>query len=67
MVTEPPDYAGIARKVMRTDIYEEAMKELGVTHGGPNEDPETFFDGGKFDPRDPEGYVKSFSVHSLMS
>jgi nitrate/nitrite transport system substrate-binding protein len=67
MLAEKPDYAAVARKVMRTDIYEEAMNELGVAHGGTNQDPETFFDGGTFDPRDPEGYVKSFNVHSLTS
>ena len=30
---------------MRADIYEEAMKELGYAHGGPNDEPETLFDG----------------------
>src|SRR6186713_1620582 len=45
MVTGAPDYEGVAKQVMRTDIYEEAMKELGVQHGGLSEAPETFFDG----------------------
>ena len=31
MVKGAPDYAGVAKKVMRPDIYLEAMKELGVT------------------------------------
>ena len=31
----------------------EAMKELGVTHGGPNNDAETLFDGVTFDPAKP--------------
>ena len=31
MVTGAPDYAGVASKVMRGDIYTEAMKEIGVT------------------------------------
>src|SRR5688500_8203841 len=56
MVTEAPDYAGIAKKVMRSDIYEEAMKELGYAHGGASDAPETFFDGVTFDPKDPEAY-----------
>ena len=34
MVEGAPDYEGVAKQVMRTDIYEEAMKEIGVTHGG---------------------------------
>src|SRR5687767_5422542 len=46
MVTGAPDYEGVAKQVMRTDIYEEAMKELGVEHAGQSDAPETFFDGG---------------------
>jgi len=29
-----PDYEGVAKQVMRSDIYEEAMKELGYAHAG---------------------------------
>src|SRR6266850_2683640 len=43
------DYDGIAKQVMRPDIYEEAMKEIGYAHGGSNSDPETLFDGVTFD------------------
>src|SRR6187431_3012555 len=31
MVKEAPDYQGVANRVMRPDIYLEAMKEMGVT------------------------------------
>ena len=31
MVKGAPDYAGVAKRVMRPDIYMEAMKEIGVT------------------------------------
>ena len=62
-----PDYAGVAKRVMRFDIYEEAMKELGVTHGGMNEEPEALFDGVTFNPKDPETYAKSFAIHNLAS
>jgi nitrate/nitrite transport system substrate-binding protein len=65
MVAGAPDYEGITKKVMRTDIYEEAMKEIGVTHGGLDNSPETLFDGVAFDPTNPEAYAKSFAVHSL--
>jgi nitrate/nitrite transport system substrate-binding protein len=65
MVEGKPDYEGVLKQVMRTDIYEEAMKELGVTHGGRNDEPETLFDGKTFDPKDPEGYAASFAVKSL--
>jgi nitrate/nitrite transport system substrate-binding protein len=65
MVEGPPDYDGIAKQVMRADLYEEAMKELGYLHGGPNTVPETLFDGVTFDPAKPEEYATSFAVHSL--
>ena len=42
------------------------MKEIGYTHGGLDNKPETFFDGSKFDPTgDLEAYAKSFSVTTL--
>ncbi len=65
MVTGTPDYEGVARRVMRADIYEEAMKEIGVTHGGLNNDLETLFDGAVFNPAEPEAYAKSFAVNNL--
>jgi len=65
MVEGPPDYEGVAKKVMRTDLYEEAMKEIGFAHGGPNGEPETFFDGMRFDPKQPEEYAASFAIHGL--
>ncbi len=61
------DYDGIAKQVMRPDIFEEAMKELGATHGGANADSETLFDGVKFDPANPEAYAKSFVVNNLKA
>ncbi len=51
---------------MRTDIYEDAMKEIGYAHGGLNNDKETLFDGVTFDPTgDLEAYAKSFAVNSV--
>jgi nitrate/nitrite transport system substrate-binding protein len=67
MVTGAPDYEGVAKQVMRTDIYEEAMKELGVTHGGMSDAPETLFDGSTFDPKEPEKFATSFAINSLKS
>jgi nitrate/nitrite transport system substrate-binding protein len=61
------DYDGIAKQVMRPDIYEAAMKEIGYTHGGANSDPETLFDGVTFDPSKPEDYAKSFAVKNLKA
>jgi nitrate/nitrite transport system substrate-binding protein len=61
-----PDYAGVTKKVMRADLYEEAMKEIGFAHGGLSQSPEKFFDGVTFDPAgDLEAFAKSFPVHSI--
>lgn len=65
MVAGTPDYDGVAKRVMRSDIYEEAMKEIGVTHGGLDNSPETLFDGKTFDPANPEAYATSFEVHNM--
>jgi nitrate/nitrite transport system substrate-binding protein len=65
MVEGPPDYEGIVKKVLRADLYEEAMKEIGYAHGGPNSEPETLFDGIQFDPAKPEEYAKRFAVNNL--
>ncbi len=63
-----PDYEGVTKEVMRADIYEEAMKEIGYTHGGLDEKPETLFDGVTFDPKaDLEAYAASFAVKSLKA
>ena len=51
---------------MRFDIYEEAMKEIGYTHGGVSTTKETLFDGTSFDPTgDMEAYAASFAVKTL--
>jgi nitrate/nitrite transport system substrate-binding protein len=67
MVPGTPDYKGVAKQVMRTDIYEEAMKEIGYKHGGKDDSPVTFFDGKVFDPKDPEKYATTFDVNSLKA
>lgn len=67
MVKEAPDYEGIARQVLRPDIYEEAMKEIGYKHGGASFEPETLFDGVTFDPAKAEEYATGFAVHSMSS
>jgi nitrate/nitrite transport system substrate-binding protein len=65
MVEGAPDYAGVAKQVMRPDLYEEAMKEIGAGHGGRNDSPETLFDGVTFDPAKPEEYAASFAIKNL--
>ena len=61
-----PDYAAVPKRVMRGDLYLEAMKELGVATKIAEEQKITLFDGA-FDGKDPEGYARSFPVHSIAS
>jgi nitrate/nitrite transport system substrate-binding protein len=65
MVEGAPDYKGVVKQVMRTDIYEEAMKEINYKHGGLDNKAETLFDGATFDPAKPEDYAKGFAVNGL--
>jgi nitrate/nitrite transport system substrate-binding protein len=66
MVTGAPDYEGVATKVMRGDIYTEALKEIGVTDRAQDDSAWEMFDGVKFDPKgDLEAYAKGFAVNSL--
>ena len=64
MVKGAPDYQGIVNKVMRPDIYTEAMKEMGVISKPKDMVPQKLFDG-MFDPKDPEKYANSFAINSL--
>jgi nitrate/nitrite transport system substrate-binding protein len=65
-VPSAPDYKGVAAQVMRGDLYEEAMKEIGYKHGGKSDAPETIL-GKVFDPKEPEKYATSFDVNSLKA
>lgn len=68
MVPSAPDYEGVAKQVMRGDLYAEAMKELGVTDRTQDDSGWEMFDGVKFDPKgDLEAYAKGFAVHSLKT
>jgi nitrate/nitrite transport system substrate-binding protein len=65
MLPSAPDYLGVAARVMRTDLYEAAMNELGLTHGRANFAPEQLLDGKVFDPAQPEKYAADFEITSL--
>ena len=66
MVSSAPDYEGVAKQVMRGDLYTEAMKEIGVTDRTADDTPWTMFDGVKFDPKgELEAYAKGFAVNSV--
>ena len=66
MVNGAPDYEGVAKQVMRADIYEEAMKEIGYAHGGAEQRRrKRSSTASTFDPADPEEYAKGFAVNNL--
>ena len=65
MVKGAPDYNGVVKKVLRPDIYLEAMKEMGVAKKVTEVTKFTLFDGKTFDVADPEKYATSFPVHGL--
>jgi nitrate/nitrite transport system substrate-binding protein len=67
MVKETPDYRALAKRVLRSDIYLEAMKELGVTKKVTEIQKFTLWDGATFDVADPERHARSFAVNSLAS
>jgi nitrate/nitrite transport system substrate-binding protein len=66
MTKSMPDYKGIVSRVMRQDIYQEAMKEIGVTQTVQDMQKLTLSDGLVFDPNDPEKYARSFPVHNIV-
>jgi nitrate/nitrite transport system substrate-binding protein len=61
-----PDYAGVTKKVMRPDLYLDAMKELGVKVTAQEEKTVTLFDS-TMDIKDPEKYARSFPVNSIVA
>jgi nitrate/nitrite transport system substrate-binding protein len=67
MVKGAPDYDGITRKVLRPDIYTEAMKEMGITKKVAEVQKFTLWDGVTFDAASPEKYATSFPINSLAS
>jgi nitrate/nitrite transport system substrate-binding protein len=64
MAKAAPDYDGIPKRVLRPDLYLDAMKELGVTTKIAEEQKITLFDS-VFDGKDAEKYARSFAVHSM--
>jgi nitrate/nitrite transport system substrate-binding protein len=65
MVKETPDYQGVVKRVLRPDIYLEAMKEINITPKTADLQKVAFGDGTTFDGSDPEKYAKSFAIHSM--
>ncbi|HEY5753285.1 MAG TPA: CmpA/NrtA family ABC transporter substrate-binding protein [Chthoniobacterales bacterium] len=67
MTLGSPDYTGIPARVMRPELYQTAMQELGVPPAAQDFSPETLFDGAAFDPAKPEEYARSFKIHSIRT
>ncbi|HEU4678187.1 MAG TPA: ABC transporter substrate-binding protein, partial [Terrimicrobiaceae bacterium] len=65
LLPSAPDYLGVAARVMRPDLYQAAMNELGVLHGRAEFTTEVLFDGGVFDPAEPEKYAAEFEISGL--
>jgi nitrate/nitrite transport system substrate-binding protein len=65
MTKGAPDYAGIPKKVLRSDLYLEAMKEMGVKVTVTEEQKITLFDG-TFDGKDPDTYARSFPINGIV-
>ncbi|MFZ4665156.1 MAG: CmpA/NrtA family ABC transporter substrate-binding protein [Prochlorotrichaceae cyanobacterium] len=60
------DTKALVDKVNREDIWKEAAKALGVADAeipaSPSRGVETFFDGVKFDPENPNEYLKGLAI-----
>lgn len=64
MLDAAPDYEAVAKKVMHSELYSEAMSEMGVEVKA-DESPWKLFDGVTFDPKaDGETYAQSFAIHN---
>ena len=64
MVKQAPDYVGVPKRVLRSDLHRDAMKELGVAVNVAEEQAIKLFDG-SFDGKDPEQYARSFPINSI--
>jgi nitrate/nitrite transport system substrate-binding protein len=65
MVKGTPDYKQTTERVLRPDLYLEAMKELGIKVAAKDLAPVKLTDG-VFDPKDAEKYATSFAINSLQ-
>ncbi len=66
MVKPGPDYKGVSEKVLRPDLYEAAMKSMGVKVTVKDLAPAKLTDG-VFDPKNAAAYAKSFPIHNLKA
>lgn len=64
MTKGAPDYKGVSTRVMRPDLYAEAMKDFGVA-APPTPMTQVTLADSTFDMADPDRYARSFPVHSV--
>jgi nitrate/nitrite transport system substrate-binding protein len=67
MIDQAPDYQALSWRVMRPDLYQEALKQAGVEPEPLNQMPETLFDGISFNPADAEAYATGFAIHNIKT
>lgn len=64
------DTKALVKKVNREDIWREAAKAIGQEAAIPKSTSrgvETFFDGTKFDPENPEAYLKALKISAIKA
>lgn len=64
MVEGALDYDVVANSIMRRDLYDSALSDLGVTAAAPIDEPIALWDGTAFDHRRAAEHVREYAVHS---
>jgi nitrate/nitrite transport system substrate-binding protein len=65
MIKQGVDYAGLATRVHRPDLFREVAQAMGIDTPNADMQKETLFDGIEFDPARPEEYARTFPVHNI--
>lgn len=66
MIRGEPDYDDVVRRVARADLYDEALKELGVVPHPTNDLPIRLWDGTVFEHARAAEFARSFPIHNLQ-
>ena len=64
LLKDHPDYAAVAKKVNRIDIYKQAAAAAGAALPKSDLRSHKFIDGVTWDGKDPKKYAESFKVHA---
>ncbi|MGC4120379.1 MAG: ABC transporter substrate-binding protein [Myxococcales bacterium] len=60
-----PDYDGLAKRIARAELYQGALKDLGVAAPAPNDAPIKLWDGTVFDHKKAAEFAKSAPINNL--